>query len=174
MWSEAFLVDAPLNDQGDSEKVMIAIRYIKLHNCKSEHFSGGRGPYGHARNVWQWHHAESVRHHLRPQHNGQLRANLQHLGKHPGKWSAEFAGILYLCNNVFKYIFIIFKLFTEYGVLALDKNDEAPFQKLQFLVRDWMAPTEHPYGAIGGCALLNKRLKIDAKVPNTFFLSRNW
>ncbi|GFN99090.1 Atlastin-3, partial [Plakobranchus ocellatus] len=53
------------------------------------------------------------------------------------------------------------QLFTEYGRLALEDNDNVskPFQALQFLVRDWSFPYEAPYGATGGRTILEKRLK---------------
>merc|ERR1719244_1575015 len=38
-----------------------------------------------------------------------------------------------------------------------------PFQKLQFLVRDWQYPYEHPYGAGGGDDVLQKQLLVDEK-----------
>ena len=40
--------------------------------------------------------------------------------------------------------------FTEYGRLALEDSGQIPFQKLQFLVRDWQYPYEEPYGQEGG------------------------
>ncbi|KAL6421907.1 hypothetical protein ACFW04_010803 [Cataglyphis niger] len=52
------------------------------------------------------------------------------------------------------------QLFTEYGRLALESSDSTPFQRLQFLVRDWVYPYEADYGAEGGKKLLNKRLEI--------------
>ncbi|CAL1529427.1 unnamed protein product [Lymnaea stagnalis] len=57
------------------------------------------------------------------------------------------------------------QLFTEYGRLALEANDNVskPFQSLQFLVRDWSFPYEAPYGAQGGRQILEKRLKISDK-----------
>ncbi|GFS22103.1 atlastin-3 [Elysia marginata] len=57
------------------------------------------------------------------------------------------------------------QLFTEYGRLALEDNDNfsKPFQALQFLVRDWSFPYEAPYGATGGRQILEKRLKISDK-----------
>ncbi|XP_055880106.1 atlastin-like isoform X3 [Biomphalaria glabrata] len=57
------------------------------------------------------------------------------------------------------------QLFTEYGRLALEANDNVskPFQTLQFLVRDWSFPYEAPYGAAGGRQILEKRLKISDK-----------
>ncbi|CAG5121976.1 unnamed protein product, partial [Candidula unifasciata] len=57
------------------------------------------------------------------------------------------------------------QLFTEYGRLALEANDNVskPFQSLQFLVRDWSFPYEAPYGAVGGRQILEKRLKVSDK-----------
>ncbi|XP_028049702.1 atlastin isoform X4 [Monomorium pharaonis] len=52
------------------------------------------------------------------------------------------------------------QLFTEYGRLALESTDSTPFQRLQFLVRDWVYPYEADYGATGGKKLLDKRLEI--------------
>ncbi|ENN78293.1 hypothetical protein D910_10028 [Dendroctonus ponderosae] len=52
------------------------------------------------------------------------------------------------------------QLFTEYGRLALASSGETPFQRLQFLVRDWRFPYEAPYGAVGGQAMLEKRLEV--------------
>ena len=50
-------------------------------------------------------------------------------------------------------------MFTEYGRLALEGPDETPFQKLQFLVRDWQYAGEKPYGKDGGGLLLENKLK---------------
>ncbi|XP_061166573.1 atlastin-2-like [Saccostrea echinata] len=57
------------------------------------------------------------------------------------------------------------QLFTEYGRLALEDNDNVskPFQCLMFLVRDWSFPYESPYGAAGGRKVLEKRLQISGK-----------
>ncbi|KAH0955471.1 hypothetical protein HN011_008540 [Eciton burchellii] len=52
------------------------------------------------------------------------------------------------------------QLFTEYGRLALENSDSTPFQRLQFLIRDWVYPYEADYGAEGGKQLLDKRLEI--------------
>lgn len=52
------------------------------------------------------------------------------------------------------------QLFTEYGRLALADSGKKPFQKLQFLVRDWSFPYEAEYGGVGGQKILDKRLQI--------------
>ncbi|XP_075983233.1 atlastin GTPase isoform X2 [Anticarsia gemmatalis] len=52
------------------------------------------------------------------------------------------------------------QLFTEYGRLALEDSGRTPFQRLQFLVRDWSFPYEAPYGPDGGRNILQKRLKV--------------
>jgi len=51
------------------------------------------------------------------------------------------------------------QLFTEYGRLALEENDRTPFQRLEFLVRDWSYPYDYPYG--DGQTFLEHRLKIE-------------
>jgi len=53
--------------------------------------------------------------------------------------------------------------FTEYGRLALEDSDSKPFQKLQYLVRDWQFPYEYPYGAEGGKQVLGKQIQVEEK-----------
>ncbi|XP_041970019.1 atlastin isoform X2 [Aricia agestis] len=55
------------------------------------------------------------------------------------------------------------QLFTEYGRLALEDGGRTPFQRLQFVVRDWSFPYEAPYGADGGRTILQRRLKVSDK-----------
>lgn len=55
------------------------------------------------------------------------------------------------------------QLFTEYGRLALIDTGKKPFQRLQFLVRDWSFPYEAEYGAIGGSKILRNRLEVSEK-----------
>lgn len=54
------------------------------------------------------------------------------------------------------------QLFTEYGRLALEANDNEskPFQVLEFLVRDWSYPYDANYGNEGGRKILERRLQI--------------
>jgi len=54
--------------------------------------------------------------------------------------------------------------FTEYGRLALEDSGQIPFQKLQFLVRDWQYPYEQQYGRDGGANVLKKCLTVDDKM----------
>jgi len=60
-------------------------------------------------------------------------------------------------------------MFTEYGRLALDETGETPFQKLQFLVRDWIDPDNYPFGSDGGEQLIKKLLRVNNRLK-FFFL----
>ncbi|CAH1397073.1 unnamed protein product [Nezara viridula] len=55
------------------------------------------------------------------------------------------------------------QLFTEYGKLALAESGKKPFQKLEFLVRDWSYPYEADFGDVGGQLLLDRRLRISER-----------
>jgi len=57
------------------------------------------------------------------------------------------------------------QLFTEYGRLALKHSGAAPFQKLQFLVRDWHYPFDAPFGQEGGRVVLDRLLASDDQQP---------
>uniref|UniRef100_A0A1A9ZZN1 GB1/RHD3-type G domain-containing protein n=1 Tax=Glossina pallidipes TaxID=7398 RepID=A0A1A9ZZN1_GLOPL len=66
------------------------------------------------------------------------------------------------------------QLFTEYGRLALADTGTKPFQRLQFLVRDWSFPYEADYGASGGELILKRRLEIsDRQHPELQSLRRH-
>jgi atlastin len=53
------------------------------------------------------------------------------------------------------------QLFAEYGRLVAEASGgEKPFQKLVFLIRDWMWSQEHEYGEFGGQELINQRLSL--------------
>jgi atlastin len=55
---------------------------------------------------------------------------------------------------------LVFQFFTEYGKLALEDSGHTPFQKLQFLVRDWGFPFQAEYGARGGEVILERSLEV--------------
>ena len=57
------------------------------------------------------------------------------------------------------------QLFTEYGRLALRSSGARPFQKLQFLVRDWHYPHDAPFGSQGGQIVLDKLLNTTEDQP---------
>lgn len=65
-----------------------------------------------------------------------------------------------LFNNIQEDNLQHLSYFTEYGRLALEDSGQAPFQKLQFLVRDWQFPYDADYGAEGGQKILDRALKI--------------
>lgn len=66
------------------------------------------------------------------------------------------------------------QLFTEYGRLAMEDSAEKPFQKLQFLVRDWSYPYEADYGSNGGSKILERILQIsDRQHPELQKLRRH-
>eukprot|EP00090_Calanus_glacialis_P046192 TRINITY_DN8940_c0_g1_i1.p1 TRINITY_DN8940_c0_g1~~TRINITY_DN8940_c0_g1_i1.p1 ORF type:complete len:651 (-),score=136.11 TRINITY_DN8940_c0_g1_i1:38-1990(-) len=57
------------------------------------------------------------------------------------------------------------QLFTEYGRLALKNSGTTPFQKLQFLVRDWHYPHDAPFGSEGGKIVLDRLLNTTEEQP---------
>lgn len=65
-----------------------------------------------------------------------------------------------LSQNIEDSDLLHFQLFTEHGRLALEKSNSKPFQRLQFLVRDWGYDYKYKYGALGGNSMLNKCLEI--------------
>ncbi|XP_065204027.1 atlastin-like [Planococcus citri] len=67
-----------------------------------------------------------------------------------------------LFENAFivKRLYTNTNLFTKYGCLAIEETGNKPFQKLQFLVRDWSYPYEANYGSGGGRKILDKILEI--------------
>lgn len=66
-----------------------------------------------------------------------------------------------------KIALFILQLFTEYGRLALEDCGDTPFQKLQFLVRDWSYPYDASYGTGGGTQILERRLQVSEKQHHT-------
>jgi len=69
-----------------------------------------------------------------------------------------------LTNNIQEDDLQHLHYFTEYGRLALEDSGQIPFQKLQFLVRDWQYPYEEPYGLEGGDNVLKKCLTVDDRM----------
>lgn len=66
------------------------------------------------------------------------------------------------------------QLFTEYGRLAVADTGKKPFQRLQFLVRDWSFPYDAEYGSFGGHQILRRRLEIsDNQHPELQSLRRH-
>ncbi|KAK8764232.1 hypothetical protein V5799_033159 [Amblyomma americanum] len=57
------------------------------------------------------------------------------------------------------------QLFCDYGQLVQKEVNDAPFQKLLFLVRDWSSPYEFSYGEEGGQRFLKEFLKISDEQP---------
>ncbi|KAH6923351.1 hypothetical protein HPB50_000436 [Hyalomma asiaticum] len=51
------------------------------------------------------------------------------------------------------------EFFSEYGRLVKEQMEGKPFQKLQFLVRDWYYPNVWAYGFTGGRRFLSERLR---------------
>lgn len=54
----------------------------------------------------------------------------------------------------------VLQAFTEYGRIALEVTEDAPFQNLIFLVRDWPFPYEKSFGFRGGFTLLEEKLEV--------------
>jgi atlastin len=66
----------------------------------------------------------------------------------------------------------VLQIFTEYGRLALEGSNEAPFQKLLFLIRDWSFPFEFDFGLSGGRKFLEKKLTVKDSHPPQLQLVR--
>lgn len=71
-----------------------------------------------------------------------------------------------LFNNIQEDDLQHLNLFAEYGRLALEDSTESPFQKLQFIVRDWNYPYEARYGSDGGKGILQRRLALTPELPD--------
>lgn len=69
-----------------------------------------------------------------------------------------------LMNNIKEDDLQHLQFFAEYGRLA-QKEAAKTFQRLLFLVRDWNYPDEYKYGAEGGRAVIESRLKIKDGQP---------
>lgn len=65
-----------------------------------------------------------------------------------------------LMQNLESHHFDDLKGFTQYGMFALNKTNETPFQNLFFIVRDFRFAMNNPYGLEGG------QQEIDAKLSN--------
>ncbi len=74
-------------------------------------------------------------------------------------------------NNIQENDLESLEMFIEYSRLALEVNNEKPFQRLMFLIRDWENPDENSYGLDGGKKFLGKCLVIDKTNDNE--LQRN-
>ncbi|XP_075250282.1 atlastin-2-like isoform X2 [Convolutriloba macropyga] len=68
--------------------------------------------------------------------------------------------------------------FTQYGKMAqeddshMEKQQQKPFQRLLFLVRDWKSPMNHPYGHEGGKQKLTEALKVTPQSNQEVIYSR--
>ncbi|KAF1616967.1 UNVERIFIED_CONTAM: Atlastin-1, partial [Eudyptes robustus] len=73
-----------------------------------------------------------------------------------------------LQNNIHEDDLQHLQLFTEYGRLAMEENENQskPFQSLVFLVRDWPSPYDMEYGFQGGHRLLETRLQVNDRQHN--------
>ena len=45
----------------------------------------------------------------------------------------------------------------------MEDSAHTPFQRLQFLVRDWSFPYDAPYGTEGGVQILDRRLQVGVR-----------
>ncbi|KAL5008598.1 hypothetical protein ScPMuIL_014179 [Solemya velum] len=82
-----------------------------------------------------------------------------------GAFDSDSVQVFNLTQNIQEDDLQHLQLFTEYGRLALEANDNVskPFQILEFLVRDWSFPYEADYGKAGGRIILERRLQISNK-----------
>lgn len=68
--------------------------------------------------------------------------------------------IFNISQNIHETDLQALQLFTEYGRLVLEETNSKPFQKLQFLIRDWSWDYMNPLGAVGGKQVLDKFMRI--------------
>uniref|UniRef100_L7LY69 Putative atlastin-2 n=1 Tax=Rhipicephalus pulchellus TaxID=72859 RepID=L7LY69_RHIPC len=79
-----------------------------------------------------------------------------------------------IMNNIKEDDLQHLQFFAEYGRLAQKDNKTRAFQKLLFLVRDWMWAHEFEFGSCGGRSLITSRLNTtDGQAPELKTLRQN-